>query len=240
MTNMIDDFIENEQFRRFFPPLAATFLILLFVSLGLWQLDRAAEKNSVRAQFEDDAPYTQVTGDMPVTEFQRIEASGHYLGERQVLIDNMFLDGRPGLYAITAFRYSTDRPLLIVNRGFIARPPANAAKPDLGVAADTRTIRGRVGSLPKVGIRSRDAFQDGDDWPKTAIYPTLEDLSGALGEDLLPFVLLLGPEMDDGFVRRWQPHDRGPMMHYGYALQWFAMAAAVAGIFVWRLRKKRV
>jgi surfeit locus 1 family protein len=238
--NTIDDLIENQQFRRFFPPLAATLLFVLFVSLGLWQLDRAAEKNRVQALFEEEAPHTRVTGHMPVTEFQRIEAYGQYLGERQVLIDNMFLDGRPGLYAITAFRYAMDQPLLIVNRGWIARPPANAAKPDLSIAGDTRTVRGRVGSLPRVGIRSREAFREGDDWPKTAVYPTLEDLSRELGENLLPFVLLLGPDADDGFVRRWQPQDRGPMMHYGYALQWFAMAAAVAGIFVWRLRKKRI
>ncbi len=238
--NMIDDFIENEQFRRYFLPLAATLLFVLFISLGLWQLDRAAEKNRLRALFEDDAPYTRVTADMPVTEFQRIEAHGRYLGQRQVLIDNMFLDGRPGLYAITAFRYATDQPLLIVNRGWIARPPANAAKPDLSIAGDTRTIHGRVGFLPRVGIRSREAFQGADSWPKTANYPSLEDLSRELGEEVLPFVLLLGPDADDGFVRRWQPRDRGPMMHYGYALQWFAMAAAVAGIFLWRLRKKRV
>lgn len=236
---MIDDFIENKNFRRFFPPLAATFLIVLFVSLGLWQLDRAAEKNRVQAMFEGDASYTRVTGNMPVTEFQNIEADGQYLDQQQVLIDNMFLDGRPGFYAITAFRYATDEPLLIVNRGWIARSGTNAAKPDLGVAADMRTIRGRAGFLPRVGIRSGEAFRGEDDWPKTAIYPTIEDLSGVLGEDLLSFVLLLNPDADDGFVRRWQSRERGPMMHYGYALQWFAMAAAVAGIFLWGLRKKR-
>lgn len=234
MIKDIDDFIDSEQFRRFFVPLAALVLTITFVSLGFWQLDRAAEKNRVRALFEEDAPYATVTGDMPVSEFQNIEAQGRYLGERQVLLSNMFLDGRPGYYAITAFRYAADEPLLMVNRGFIARTASASAKPELAVAGDTRSIRGRAGFLPQVGIRSGEAFRAGDDWPKTATYPTLEELSAELGEGLLPFVLLLDADADDGFVRSWQPRDRGPMMHYGYALQWFAMAAAVAGIFFWK------
>lgn len=233
-----DDLIESEQFRRWFLPAAALIFVALFVSLGLWQLDRAAEKNAIRALFEGDRPYSRVTGDMPVSEFQLIEADGRYLGERQVLIDNIIFDGRIGYYAITAFRLATEQPLLIVNRGWIPRMSAEQDLPDLGVGGDLRTIRGHAGFLPKVGIRSRPAFSDGDDWPKTASYPTLDELSSELGEQLLPFILLLGPEADDGFLRRWQPSGPGPMMHYGYALQWFAMAAAVAGFFVWRLRKK--
>jgi surfeit locus 1 family protein len=236
---MLDELINNEHFRRLFPPLAATGLIALFVSLGVWQLDRAAGKNRVQALFENDAPFTRLTGDMPVTEFQNIDTSGHYLGNRQVLIDRIFMDGRSGYYAITAFRYADSEPLLIVNRGWIARPGSNESDPDISVGSASRSIRGRVGHLPRVGIRSADAFAGEESWPKTATYPTLDELSAEMGEELLPFVLLLDPDANDGFVRRWQPRDRGPMMHYGYALQWFAMAAAVAGIFIWRMRKKR-
>ena len=238
MISNFDELIENEKFRRLFVPVATVLFVALFVSLGLWQLDRAAQKNRIQALFEDDAPYARVTGDIPVTEFQLIEAHGRYLGDHQVLIDNMIIDGRIGYYAITPFRFAPDQPLLIVNRGWIPRVPGDEALPNLGVAGDARIIRGRAGFLPKVGIRSRPAFRDGDDWPKTASYPTLDELSAELGEELLPFVLLLGPQADDGFLRRWQPRESGPMMHYGYALQWFAMAAVVAGIFVWRLRKK--
>lgn len=236
---MLDELIGNEHFRRVFPPVAAVGLIALFLSLGVWQLDRAAGKNRVRALFEDDAPFTQLTGDMPVTEFQNIEAHGRYLGERQVLLDNIFMDGRIGYFALTPFRYAGDEPLLIVNRGWIARRGVNEPDPDISVGGNGRGIRGRVGYLPRVGIRSAEAFGGAGDWPRRAIYPTLEELSAELGEELLPFILLLGPEADDGYVRRWQPRESGPMLHYGYAFQWFAMAAAVLGIFAWRMRNKR-
>ena len=237
---MIEKLLRNEHFRRLFPPVAALGLIALFVSLGFWQLDRAAEKNNLQALFENATPYSRLTGDMPVTDYQNIEAYGLYLDEKQVLIDNIFVDSHIGHYAITAFRYATNEPLLIVNRGWVARPATNESGPDLGTGSDRQTIRGRVGHLPRVGIRPGEAFEGAGDWPKKAIYPTLADLSAELGEELLPFILLLSPDADDGFVRRWQPRESGPMMHYGYAFQWFAMATAVFAILWWQLRRRRM
>jgi cytochrome oxidase assembly protein ShyY1 len=175
---------------------------------------------------------------MPVNRFQNIEAVGSYDRERQVLIDNMFVDGRRGYFVITAFRYAADQPLLIVNRGWVARPAAGAAAPDFSVGTAGRRIRGRVGALPRVGIRPGESFRGAGNWPKTGVYPTLDDLSAELGQELLPFMLLLSPEDDDGYGRRWQPRESGPRMHYGYAFQWFAMARAVLGILLWRRRKR--
>ena len=122
---------------RLVPSAIVIALTAVLVGLGLWQLDRAAEKEALAAMFADDAPYRSLDDVDDAVPFQRIEARGRLETERQVLIDNMFLDGRPGLYAITAFRYANDEPLLIVNRGWIARPSANEAKPDLVVAGDT-------------------------------------------------------------------------------------------------------
>ena len=235
---MLEELIKNERFRRIFPPLAAAGLIALFVSLGWWQLDRAAEKNSLRSLFASDAPTSRLTADMPVTRYQNIETFGNYDSGHQVLIDNMFVEGRSGYYVVTAFRYAADQPSLIVNRGWVARPAAGTTDTELRVGNADRTIRGRVGALPRVGIRSAEAFEGAGDWPKKAIYPTLDELSAELGQELLPFILLLSPEDDDGYVCLWQPRESGPGMHYGYAFQWFAMAAAVLGALLWRIRKR--
>ena len=220
-------------------PVAAVGLIVLFVSLGSWQLDRAAEKNRLQSLFESDAPYTRLTVDMLLTDFQNIETFGRYDGERQVLIENMFVDNRSGYYVITAFRHAADQRLLIVNRGWVAKPATGEPDRDFSVSGADRTIRGRVGHLPRVGIRPGKPFEAVSKWPKKGVYPTLDDLSAELGQELLPFVLLLSPADDDGYVRRWQPRTSGPMMHYGYAFQWFTMATAALGILLWRIRKTR-
>ena len=236
---MIEALINNAKFRRIFPPVAAAGMIGLFVSLGAWQLDRAGGKNNLKLLFENDAPYSSLSIDAPPTNFQNIETFGRYDGSRQVLIDNVILDGRLGYYIITPFRPAARLPWLIVNRGWVAKPVAGEPDPDIAVGDADRTIRGRAGHLPKVGIRSGDPFASTGTWPKKGRYPTLDDLSAELGQELYPLVLLLSPAAEDGFLRRWQPRSAGPRMHYGYAFQWFAMAAAVFGLILWRYRKRR-
>ncbi|MGH8224509.1 MAG: SURF1 family cytochrome oxidase biogenesis protein, partial [Woeseiaceae bacterium] len=72
------------------------------------------------------------------------------------------------------------------------------------------------------------------------VYPTGDELAAALGAELRSFVLLLDAAEPSGFLRDWQPREAGPMRHYGYAFQWFAMAVTVAGILGWRfLRRPR-
>jgi len=236
---MLEEIIDDPRFRRWFLPIAAVGLIALFVSLAAWQLDRAAEKNRLRALFSPDAPYSRLEDAAALTEFRNIETVGRYDGERQVLLDNMFIDGRIGYFILTPFQPAAGQRWLMVNRGWVARPAAGDPDRDIGVANAGRTLRGRIGYLPRVGIRTKEAFADAGGWPKRGHYPTPSELSSELGEELLPFVLLLSPAEDNGFVLRSQPRDSGSMMHYGYAFQWFAMAAAVLVLLFWQLRKRR-
>jgi cytochrome oxidase assembly protein ShyY1 len=151
----------------------------------------------------------------------------------------MISNGRLGYFVVTAFEIAPDKPLLIVNRGWIAATGDRSALPAIPVDAETVEVRGRSGRLPRVGIRPGGAFDGSKGWPKLATFPELADLSGALGRDVLPFVLLLEPDKDSTLVRNWRPREQGPMTHYGYAFQWFAMAGAVLVILLWQLRKRR-
>jgi surfeit locus 1 family protein len=236
---VIENILKSESFKRWLPPLAGLIFIVLFSWLGFWQLDRAQQKNDLVALFEEDAPYSRLKNDMPVEIFQRLELLGQFRNDQQVLIDNIVVNGRVGYYVVSAFRHAPDAPLLIVNRGWVGKSQLNVL-PDVSVTEEFISVRGRVGRLPRVGIRPGEAFEGSKDWPRVAVYPTLDELATELGSELLPFVLLLSPEADDGFLRRWQPPQSGPMMHYGYAFQWFVMALAIVAVFAWNYRKKRL
>jgi surfeit locus 1 family protein len=189
--------------------------------------------------FDADAGYTPLSDEMSVEDYQRIRTNGRFLDDRQFLIDNMILNSRVGYFVITPFEYASNKPLLMVNRGWVAAGPDRSLPLLTPLSAEDMEIRGRAGHLPRVGIRSRDAVSTSVGWPRLATYPELSDLSEALGRDLLPFVLLLDPQDGDTLIRQWQPQGRGPAMHYGYAFQWFAMAAAVLGILIWQFLKQR-
>ena len=56
---MIEDLLKNESFLRYFPLIAGGVFVALFVSLGLWQLDRAAEKQALLELFESGGDYAE-------------------------------------------------------------------------------------------------------------------------------------------------------------------------------------
>ncbi len=227
----------NLMIRKFAPPVAGLILIALFVSLAFWQLGRATEKKALLDLFDSNAPYVATVNFDSLAEFNHIQVSGRFLDDRQVLIDNIPLHSRQGYYVITPFKTRSNNRFLLVNRGWIPKDDFKDGAPSLKVDENPRTVRGLVGHLPRAGIRPGEAFEGSTDWPRVALYPNLDEIAIELEATVLPIVLLMSPEEDDGFARRWQPNTSGSMMHYGYAFQWFAMAAAVLAILVWHLRR---
>jgi len=235
---VIEDILKNKSFRRFFPPAVGIVLLGLFVALGMWQLDRASQKEALLEQFAEITAYMPLNGQLPERPFQPIEARGRFLDDKQVLIENIVRNGRVGYFVITPFEQPGEDLLLLVNRGWLARSDEEDRRTLTAVGDTVRTIRGRAGRLPRVGIRAGEGFAGATDWPKSATYPILEEVAAELQADLSPFVMLLDPGAADGFERQWQPQQSGPMTNYGYAFQWFAMAVAVLAIMVWRLRRR--
>jgi surfeit locus 1 family protein len=229
----------RQQCINWLPPLAGIGLIVLFVSLANWQLQRAAEKDALAELFASDAaatPFDELGN--PVL-FQAVTARGRYLNDRQFLIDNIIKENRLGHYVITPFELAGSGELVLVNRGWIEKPRHSTALPEIPVTTDTRDILARVGRLPRVALRPEQAIADGQGWPRVAVYPELTDIAAALQREVAPQVLLLDAAATDGYVRHWQPPERGSMMHYGYAFQWSALALTVLVVLIWQLRKKR-
>lgn len=223
---------------RWIPPAAGILFVVLFVSLGIWQLNRAFEKNATHAAFAEANQYTELRSSSRTERFQAIRATGQYLPDKQVIIDNIVQNGRLGFYVITPFRSTHHPSLIAVNRGWLARDASGDALPNPGVSGEQRVVRGKVGGLPRVGIRPGPAFTD-ESWPRRAVWPDLDDLAAAWQEPVAPQVLLLDPGEADGLLRNWEPPESGSLKHYSYAFQWFAMAVAMIAIMYWNIYRKR-
>jgi surfeit locus 1 family protein len=190
--------------------------------------------------FRDETGFSAWHDGMAVRPYQRLRATGHYDTDRQVLLENIIVNSRYGYYVITPLYGMDDEPVLLVNRGWLEK---SAGPPDatrLEVPAGRIEVRGRAGSLPRAGMKMGDAFTPGQRWPKTAVYPSLDEVAVELGRAVQPFVLLMDHEEQHGFYRHWVPTEFGPGKHFGYALQWFAMGVVLAGLLIWNYRKKRL
>lgn len=220
------------------PPLAGVALFVLFLFLASWQLDRAAEKEELSALFTDAAPVARLDEISEPLLYQPVTVTGHYLPTRQVLLDNIIQGGQLGYYVVTPFVAEPDGRVLLVNRGWLPRNADEGGLPEIDVGAERREIAARIGRLPRVALRSEQPFAAGEDWPRIAVYPDVDDISAAIAREVSEPVLLLSPDAPDGFLRSWQPAVKGPMMHYGYAFQWSALALTVLIILGWQTRKR--
>ena len=228
----------KDSLKGWLPYALGALLVVQFLALGVWQVSRALEKKADQDAFESQSGFTRYVDGMQVRPYQRLEAEGAYDAEHQFLLDNIILNSRYGHYVLTPLVYSDDEPVLIVNRGWVERTGTELDPAVIDVSSSRRTVRGRVGSLPRAGYRLGEPILSPGTWPQHAVYPTLEELALSLGREVQPFVLLMDPEEEHGLLRHWVPEEMGPGRHYAYAFQWFAMGTVLAGLLVWNFRKR--
>ena len=209
--------------------IVGVFLVLQFAGLGTWQVSRGLEKRALQHIYHDDGGFTPWQNGMEVNPHQRLKVAGSYDTEHQFILNKIIVNDRYGSYIITPLIFDDDAPALLVNRGWIQNTGTDIEDLELDAPGEVLAVRGYVGSLPLPG------YDKGK-----PIHPTLEDMAATLGRDVQPFVLLLDRKDQHGFVRHWVSSDFGPGKHFGYALQWFAMGAALFAILVWNYRKKRL
>ncbi|HET9864928.1 MAG TPA: SURF1 family protein [Steroidobacteraceae bacterium] len=209
-------------------------LLAAFVSLGRWQWHRGEAKQSVWAEYEKDAAPAHVAGsDLDrVERFAHVEVDGHFEPEHQFLLDNRSHAGRPGYEVLTPFRLENGTRLL-VNRGWVPFTGYRDRLPDVSLAdAATRRIAGRIEELPAAGLASGRAPPATDaTWPKLTSFPTHDELEAALGTSIARRVLLLDPQMPDGYVREWTPPGLPPSRHFSYAIQWWGFAVVLLVLY---------
>jgi surfeit locus 1 family protein len=221
-------------------------LLPLFVSLGLWQWNRGQLRQQDWQQFaRTDLPAADVPASRlaQMPRYARVRVRGQLDGERQFLLDNMSHRGAPGYEVLTVLRLEEGSRLL-VNRGWVPFSGFREQLPDVALppeAAGGRVeLTGRLAGLPSVGLASGRLAPAADGrWPRVTSFPTMEQLEQAYGSKLLPVVLLLDADAGPGFVREWHPPGLPPERHVGYAVQWWAFALLLVGLFTGLNLKKR-
>jgi cytochrome oxidase assembly protein ShyY1 len=68
---------------------------------------------------------------------------------------------------------------------------------------------------------------------------TLERYRAAVPIALQPIVIQQDNDLGDGLRREWAAPDLGTNTHYGYAFQWFALAAAILVFYLVTHVRKR-
>jgi len=198
-------------------------LAVLFLSLGNWQRERAAEKTLQRAQFDEAREVSDLRTEAPA--WSRASLSGRFDPVRHLLLDNKLYRGRAGVQVLTPMTVAGGQTLL-VNRGWLPLPPDRSSLPVIETPAGALTVSGRLAPISQPGVQIGDpnALQ-ADEWPQLILYPDWSRIEAALGLPLHRQVLYLDIASDAGFEdRNWTPFTMGADRHRAYAVQWYGLA----------------
>lgn len=231
--------------RRFAPSPAFTLLMLalcvLFVALGRWQWRRGTARAAEHARFERGAREVLTLGSKPLTgvrDYQKVSLTGTYDAAHQFLIDNMSYRDLDGYHVLTPLERPGGR-VVLVDRGWVPFLGSRSRLPDISMQrTGPMTVTGRVGHLPAAGLASgRAPPAASGPWPRVTSFPTLAQLSQALGRPLETRIILLDPRAPEGYVRVWRLPGIPAMQNFGYAFEWWSFA--IAAVVLWAVVSTR-
>ena len=220
--------------------LFAVAVVVAFVLLGLWQLDRhderAARNATVQARAElAPVPVTSALAevdDPADLRFRSVTASGSF-GERDLLVDNRSRDGLPGAWVLTPLVLD-DGSTVVVNRGFQFNDDGTVDPAP--APGGTVAIEGTVTTWERDGCGVR---RGPDEVPVGMACLQRSTAEEVFGGDVLPVVVqsqTSDPPAPDLLAPVPLPElDDGP--HRSYAVQWFIFATIVAIVYPLILRR---
>lgn len=219
--------------------LAALLGVALAVRLGVWQLDRAGQKLAIQQALEERGAMPPLsTGALAATpqgaaeqHHRRIRLQGEWMDRATVFLDNRQMGGRPGFYVVTPLWLPSQGRAVLVQRGWAPRDAADRTRvPAVSAAPPPVTVEGRVAPAPARLFEFSDA----------ASGPIRQNLDLAayareIGVPLAPLSVVQDApaDPDDGLSRAWPRPAVDVHKHHGYAFQWFALGALMAGLYVW-------
>lgn len=224
--------------KRFRPGIAPTLVVLvllpLMVFLGFWQLSRGQEKQALLQSYAERRAAVPISAEqldaVADPAFRRVQLRGQLDARHSVLLDNRMRDGKAGVELLQPFHDQASGQWLLLNRGWLAwldrRTPPAFTTPDqpLNINAWVYVAPGETFQL--------HADPAAAQWPRllTALHP--QALWAELDRSGFAFELRAeaGPAT---YETQWPVVAMGPEKHVGYAVQWFAMALALLGLYLY-------
>ena len=224
--------------------------VALTANLGAWQLRRAAQKIALQDALESRARLPALSAaelassadQVEPQHYRAVHLRGRWVGERSVFLENRQMQGRVGFYLVTPLQLEGRSEAVLVQRGWVPRDlrdrtllPAVATPP--GVIDIDGHIAPPPSRLYEFAASGRGVIRQNLD---------LGTFAAETGLRLAPLSVQqtdTAATAGDGLLREWPRPAVDVQKHYGYAFQWFALCALMAGLYVWfqlvrpRLRK---
>lgn len=211
------------------------------IRLGVWQLDRLAERRARNAAIAarlaaPPAAWAEATRDSGTARYRRVQLSGRYLFDREVVLTSRGRDGAPGVYVLTPLQVA-DGSQVLVNRGWVYAADGMTIDLPRWREPDSAMVEGYLEEfVPATGAVSTPSQ------PRGVRHLVRDSIAARVGGAVAAFVVVqrLGAGVRDSLRHpiRLELPSLSEGAHQSYAIQWFAFAtiAVVGGAFVARRR----
>ncbi|TQV70714.1 SURF1 family protein [Exilibacterium tricleocarpae] len=218
--------------------LVTVLFLPVLIGLGFWQLDRAEEKRQIIGAFEQRLNLPPVDVDTQddayaLQSHQAVTLTGSFNQQQWFLLDNRVRRGQAGFEVLVPF-YTSEGKWIIVNRGWVKANALRTDLPEVEFPAGEVTIRGRL-RLVQGDLVLSDDVAEGDGWPRivqTERVLILNRLLEDFDHTLWRFSVRIDADDPAALEAGWPLINTSPAKHIGYAVQWFALAAALLVLLV--------
>lgn len=222
------------------PTLVVFVLLPVLMGLGFWQLSRAEEKSQLltaadarRIAAPIDLQQLLASADPA---YLRVRLQGHFDAAHSLLLDSRIRDGKAGVELLQPFQDNASGQWLLVNRGWLPWPDRRIP-PAFSTPDGVQELSAWAYVPPGAAFELKHLEASG--WPQLVNQVDAAALWQHLGRNGVPLELRL-EEGPAAYRADWPVVAMGPEKHLGYAVQWFALAAALLGLFIYfGLRKGR-
>lgn len=225
--------------RRVLLGLIAVGAAALFIRLGVWQLERRAQRAALERAIDERAAAppldwtdpAAIPADTAGLPFRRVRVAGAYDRAREIVLRGRSVGGRPGVEVLTPLR--TPAGAVLVLRGFLPAP--DALRADLGLgwpggAGDSvpAVVEGTL-LRPRAGAGGQPLRVTADGRSHLALAGAdLARIAEELPYPLLPHLVRAeDPGVATPALLPPREIERGMGPHLSYAVQWFAFAGIV-------------
>jgi surfeit locus 1 family protein len=216
--------VEQRKLSRTFI-LFTLFLILVFIGLGTWQIERKKEKekllHSLATAWIGEVHNVDETQTPPL--MKPLSAEGHYIPGKTIFLQARTHRGKSGVYILDVFQTIKGK-FLLVQRGW---SPKERIPPPIGNVKIEGIVRNP--SLPTY-------FQPLNK-PPVYFWIDLDTLSKEIDLPLLPYYLV-AKTSNDPQILPTDPFPRPRNNHLEYAITWYSLAFAMAVMLLWIFKNR--
>lgn len=221
----------------------------VMVRLGLWQLDRLAQRRAFndRVKIGLSLPALDLNqavpeSSLPEWDYRPATVRGSYLADQAILLRNQIRDGQPGYDLLVPLAIQGSGHAVLVNLGYISLEEGSPQRYAAYIPVGDVTLQGRIRrsqSEPAVGGRP-DTLPAAGQRLEAWNFLYIDGIAAQVDRPLLPVWFAAAPQpglSGPPYRSDVLPElDEGP--HFSYAMQWFLFTVILLVGYPFYVRKQ--